>query len=63
MSTVKKQYRLDTLTLAYIDALVQQSDSCVTATDVVKRAIAAYAFQNLSDFDEIVKDHAYKQTV
>lgn len=50
--TVQRNYRMDTVSLAYLDAMQKKSEEKVTHTDLIKQAVAYYANYMLEN-DEI----------
>lgn len=63
MKATPKTYRMDSLTLSYIDALMQAYPGH-SATDIIKKSVTAYAMQNLDKvkkYDETVRKHEIKK--
>jgi len=41
--SIQRNYRMDTISLAYLDAMQKKIDEKVTHTDLIKQAVAYYA--------------------
>lgn len=41
--TVQRNYRMDKISLAYLDAMQKKSEEKITHTDLIKQAVAYYA--------------------
>lgn len=50
--TVQRNYRMDKISLAYLDAMQKKSEEKITHTDLIKQAVAYYANYML-DSEEI----------
>jgi len=50
--TVQRNYRMDKISLAYLDAMQKKSKEKITHTDLIKQAVAYYANYML-DSEEI----------